>query len=104
MYKTNKDLPELHQRILDGEKRYGESWCEVNLKQDVIEELFDVYNYATLMRARLAEQTHNLLLTDEVSSLLDQLQAMAVNWIAVIEVGIPQFEGPTSAEWVKNQE
>lgn len=92
--------PEAHDRMVRGTKKYGKSWCEVDLRSDLIEELMDVYNYAELIRLRLKEQVTLVLPTAEQDKLLTEIKNAARVLTNRIEEVFPEFEGPTSNQWV----
>lgn len=84
-------------RLIAGEMRYGNSWCEVDLKTDALEELYDAINYHRFMeaRARLA----GFDISEQCANIIGTLLGL----IAYLENGVPDFSGPTSNDWVKNQ-
>jgi len=88
-----------HERMRAGAARYGYSWCAVNLKQDLFEELVDARNYLILMQLRLNSlgiEIDPVLATD----LVDFDEALTY-MITALEEDFPDFDGPSSAKWIE---
>lgn len=86
-----------HTRMIAGTQRYGKSWCEVDLKEDLWEEIMDAHNYLILMRLRL--DSLNIDMADETDKALDDIAYNLADIEYILETKVPEFEGETSAEW-----
>lgn len=86
-------------RLKAGAEKYGLSWNEVDLRQDLLEEVEDSINYITFIAARLADQE---ILNEDLTEIISRLRFHAyATWS--LASGLPAFEGPTSNEWVAQQ-
>lgn len=88
---------ELLRRLQAGAHKYGEAWTEVDLKTDLWEEVMDSLNYVVLM-------AHRLKGADEYSPFLEVLLGQLTNILTEALDSIkhlPEFEGPTSKDWVE---
>ena len=97
-YKELQKWDYAHDRMVTGSRRYGHSWCEVNLKQDFLEEIADAHNYRILMHLRF--DSLNLEMPDKVRQALDDIAVNLADIEYVLAMWVPDFEGPTSTEWV----
>lgn len=88
---------ELIRRLEAGAHKYAEAWTEVDLKTDLWEEVMDSLNYVVLM-------AHRLKGADEYSPFLEVLLGQLANILTEAldsVVRLPDFEGPTSKDWVE---
>lgn len=94
-----------HERLVAGHDKYGVSWTEVDLKQDALEEAYDLLNYPRMALQRVEELINAgqnpfsgreyVRFVAAVERSLDLAQAI------IREINEwPDFEGPTSQEWV----
>lgn len=91
--------------MLAGAEKYGLSWCEVNLKADIIEELVDIWNYLNLMELRIKNRIDlapDFSMTQR--SWVVKMRRLVLEALESTDTLCPEFEGPTSAEWVKQRE
>lgn len=84
-------------RLSMGERRYGNSWCEVDLKEDFMEEMLDAINYLRFMEARARLSGVNL--EEQIANMIGTL----LGTIQYAENSLPEFVGPTSNDWVKSK-
>lgn len=94
---ASTDLDEATVRLATGRIRYAGSWAECDLKTDLREELLDALNYLGLMklrliRAELADQTN----FGDIQSAVNHISS-ALNCVK----HLPEFEGPTSNDWLR---
>ena len=89
-------------RMAAGQQKYGTSWAKVNLQQDLIDELSDALNYLYLIYIRLHDAQGKV--EDWQKQLLHHMAKTIYNLLDDIEFGLPYFDGPTSEEWVKEQQ
>jgi hypothetical protein len=97
-------------RLLAGTQKYKTSWCEVNLKQDLLEELYDILNYARMILTRYKIITGSEGAISEYSddrvgakmaAVLTDLVNATTDAVLAVQRYVPDFDGPTSNEWVK---
>lgn len=85
----------LDERFEAGEAKYGTSWCEVDLREDLREEILDSLNYVVMMTIRMAQLEYagreSIFLGVIGQYLLDAYAFLA---------DLPDFEGPTSKDYV----
>jgi hypothetical protein len=90
-------------RLEAGAHKYGKSWCEVDLREDLLEELYDVLNYCRMMvvryRAIYNGEDYDDPVANKMGTVLTGLMADTTDHILAIRRFVPEFEGPTSAEW-----
>lgn len=97
-YNELQDNRVAKQRMIDGAQKYGTSWAEVNLKKDMLEEAYDLMNYALLGIVRI-EKSKVPMNTDDYEALLT-IREMAKD--IIVQIGfLPDFEGPSSNEWIE---
>lgn len=102
LYEDLQSNEAAHARILAGQAKYGTSWCEVDLRSDLVEELLDIYNYTILMELRLHEQVKSVIQPSmKQQALLNTIRRIAETLIEDVERDLPEFEGPTSNDWLK---
>lgn len=98
------------ERLQAGMLKYGTSWCEVNLKQDLLEEMYDILNYARMIltRYKIVSGTEGAIseysddfVGAKMSAVLTGLVDTITNYILSTQRYVPDFDGPTSNEWVK---
>jgi hypothetical protein len=95
---------ETDERLINGQAKYANSWCEVNLKADLMDELFDCMNYPRMMLCRLSK-LHELGLVDQAE--VDRVTVFVAELVARIQAltslvidNIPPFEGMTNEEFI----
>lgn len=86
-------------RMHEGAAHYGYSWCEVNLKEDLLEEQYDSLNYVLLMMLRITSLGQDI--PDYLMKVFLRLREIFEEAIGLIDKMVPEFEGPTSAEWIE---
>lgn len=99
LYKQAQDNPDAHLRMVAGAEKYGRSWAEVDLKTDLLEELYDSLNYPLMMAVRIFNANDEYISLEEwetVCIFRDKVKDL----IEYVELFFPDFEGPTSAEYV----
>jgi hypothetical protein len=101
-YEVFRGPDEAHERMVAGVEKYGNSWCEVNLKQDLIEELLDVVNYIIMIEFRCIFT--NTEFSHETVRLLSLIRESVEYYISALRTYLDDFEGLTSAEWVEYME
>jgi hypothetical protein len=95
-------------RLEMGVDKYGMSWCEVDLKADLIEELLDGINYCAMGRERAAIATADakgldVFVLRQTIETLTTAQDVLSQLVEDVLGEVLSFEGPTSNEWVKAQ-
>jgi len=100
LYKQAQDNEIAHLRMVEGAEKYGKSWAEVDLKTDLLEELYDCLNYPLMIAVRLH---HNDRLSAQQWETIALFRDKVKELIAEVESFIPSFEGPTSAEYVDSK-
>lgn len=99
LYQQAQDNADAHLRMEEGADKYGASWAVVDLKTDLMEELLDALNYPLLMAVRVHHATGGLTLEDweTISLFRDKVKEL----VAFADSFFPNFDGPTSAEYVE---
>lgn len=100
-YPKLQHSPYAHARMVAGTERYGHSWCETNLKEDLLEEAADIRNYVILMKLRYDSLDVDMPL--QVQQTLTDILYDVSDIEYIVCRDLPEFDGPTSAEWVANQ-
>ena len=102
LYKQAQDNEIAHLRMVEGAEKYGKSWAEVDLKTDLLEELYDCLNYPLMMAVRIFKVNDGFISLEEWEHVVLFRNKIA-DLIRFVENVFPSFEGPTSAEYVDSK-